>query len=154
MDNHITGSELCTDMLRRGFRFQINGEELRCRGTREQLSPELLQQLKHRKPEILSYFNSVQPSIRSIQLEEASQLYRERGWVKIWSCFLNQAIYLVKNDAVKTPKSEIPRYTESEILALNGLNLEELKTLHYAKELFGGSIGTKNEQFAIIRQKY
>ena len=37
----------------------------------------------------------------------------------------------------------IPRYTQAELDALKGLNLDELKTLHEAKVLFGGTIHEK-----------
>ena len=140
MDNHITGIDFCVDIFRRGFRFHINGEELLCRGTLEPLSPELLQQLKHRKSEILSYFKSVQPNIRSIHLYEAARLYRERGWVKIFSVYLKTELYLIRDKSVNVPDPTILKYTQTEMDALGDLSLDELRTLHQAKVIFKGTI--------------
>ena len=79
--------------------------------------------------------------INPIHLEEATRLYRKRGWVQIFSGHLNQRIYLVKNEQVQVPDSSIPRYTQKEIEVLKGLSLEEVTTLHQAKEMFKGEIG-------------
>ena len=78
-----------------------------------------------------------------LSVEEATKLFKERGWIQIFSCHLNQSIYLVKNDQVKVPDSSITKYTQVEIEALKGLNLEELMTLHEAKRIFGGTIHEK-----------
>ena len=77
---------------------------------------------------------------RSIHIEEATRLYQKRGWVQIFSGYLNQSIYLVKNKATRVPDPSIPRYTKEETEALRGLTLEEIKTLHEAKMIFKGEI--------------
>ncbi|MBI5427669.1 MAG: hypothetical protein HZA02_05230 [Nitrospinae bacterium] len=77
---------------------------------------------------------------RQEQIREAARLYRERGWVQIYSGYLGASIYLVKGESVKTPDPAIPRYTESEVAALGGLNPDEVKTLHECKAIFGGAI--------------
>lgn len=77
---------------------------------------------------------------RSIHINRAVQLFREKGWVKIFSGYLNCSIYLTRNKFVKVPDTAITRYTQAELDALKGLTLDELKTLHEAKVLFGGSI--------------
>ena len=77
---------------------------------------------------------------RSIHIEEATRLYQKRGWVQIFSGYLNQSIYLVKNKATRVPDPSFPRYTKEETEALRGLTLDELKTLHEAKQLFKGTI--------------
>jgi hypothetical protein len=77
---------------------------------------------------------------RSIHIEEATRLYQKRGWVQIFSGYLNQSIYLVKNKATRVPDPSIPKYTKEETEALRGLTLDELKTLHEAKQLFKGTI--------------
>jgi hypothetical protein len=82
-------------------------------------------------------------SNRGKSIEEATELYKKRGWIQIFSCHLIQSIYLVKNDRVKVPDPSIPKYTQVEIEALKGLNLEELMTLHDAKRIFGGTIHEK-----------
>ena len=73
-------------------------------------------------------------------MEEATRLFQKRGWVQIWSGYLNQSIYLVKNKSIKIPDPSIPRYTKEETEALRGLTLDELKTLHEAKVIFKGEI--------------
>jgi hypothetical protein len=40
----------------------------------------------------------------------------------------------------KVPDSSIPRYTQKEIEVLKGVSLEEVTTLHQAKEMFKGEI--------------
>ena len=77
---------------------------------------------------------------RSIHIEEATRLYQKRGWIQIFSGYLNQSIYLVKNKSTRVPDPSIPKYTKEETEALRGLTLDELKTLHEAKQLFKGSI--------------
>ena len=86
-------------------------------------------------------YNDLSPSPgRSIQIQEATKLYRERGWIQIFSGHLNQSVYLVKNKSIKVPDPSIPRYTKEETEALRGLTLEEIKTLHGAKAIFKGTI--------------
>ena len=77
---------------------------------------------------------------RSIHITEATRLYQKRGWVQIFSGYLNQSVYLVKNKSTRVPDPSIPRYTKEETEALRGLTLDELKTLHEAKVIFKGKI--------------
>ena len=77
---------------------------------------------------------------RSIHIEEATHLYQKRGWIQIFSGYLNQSVYLVKNKSTRVPDPSIPRYTKEETEALSGLTLDELKTLHEAKVIFKGEI--------------
>ena len=77
---------------------------------------------------------------RSIHIEEATHLYQKRGWIQIFSGYLNQSVYFVKNKSTRVPDSSIPKYTKEETEALRGLTLDELKTLHEAKVIFKGKI--------------
>ena len=77
---------------------------------------------------------------RSIHIEEATHLYQKRGWIQIFSGYLNQSVYLVKNKSTRGPDPSIPKYTKEETEALRGLTLDELKTLHEAKVIFKGEI--------------
>jgi len=77
---------------------------------------------------------------RGKSIQEATKLYRKRGWVQIFSGHLNQSIYLVKNNRVKVPDLTLSKYTRNEIAALKGLSWEETQTLHEAKILFNGEI--------------
>ena len=77
---------------------------------------------------------------RSIHIEEATHLYQKRGWIQIFSGYLNQSVYLVKNKSTGVPDPPIPKYTKEETEALRGLTLDELKTLHEAKMIFKGEI--------------
>ena len=60
---------------------------------------------------------------RSICLEEASRLYRERGWIEIYSSLLDGKIYLVRDSKIKTPDRRILRYAQSELDGLRGLSM-------------------------------
>jgi hypothetical protein len=80
---------------------------------------------------------------RSVHIYDAIRLFRERGWVKIFSGHLNCSIYLARNKFIKVPDMAIPRYTQAELDALQGLSLDEIKTLHEAKAIFRGTIHEK-----------
>ena len=73
---------------------------------------------------------------RSICLEEVSRLYRERGWIEIYSSLLDSKIYLVRDSKIKTPDRRILRYAQSELDSLRGLSIDELKVMHEAKKAF------------------
>ena len=77
---------------------------------------------------------------RSIHIEEATHLYQKRGWIQIFSGYLNRSVYFVKNKSTRVPDPSIPKYTKEETEALRGLTLDELKTLHEAKVIFKGEI--------------
>ena len=78
-----------------------------------------------------------------IHIEEAVQLYNERGWIQVWSTYLDAPIYLAKHRSTQVPDPTLSKYTQTEVKALKGLSLDELKTLHEAKVLFGGTIHEK-----------
>ena len=77
---------------------------------------------------------------KAIHLEEAVRLYRERGWVQIYSSFIKTSFFLVKDNSVEVPESNIAKLTQSELDSLKGLSREELLTMHEAKMIFGGTI--------------
>ena len=77
---------------------------------------------------------------RSIHITEATRLYQKRGWIQIFSGYLNQSIYLVKNKSTRVPDPSIIKYSQEEIESLNDLTLDEIKTLHEAKVIFKGEI--------------
>ena len=49
----MTGATLLEDLTRHGVKLWTEGGELRCRGPKKTLTPEVLAQLKEHKPEIL-----------------------------------------------------------------------------------------------------
>ena len=73
-------------------------------------------------------------------MDDSTRLYRDRGWVQIFSGYLNQSVYLVKDETVEVPDPSILKYTQDEIEALRDLSIDELKTLCSAKEIFFGAI--------------
>ena len=77
---------------------------------------------------------------RGKSAQEAARLYRERGWVMIYSTLLDTKIYLVRDEKVKTPDTGILRYAQSELDDLRDLSLEERRVMHEAKNVFGGVI--------------
>ena len=79
-------------------------------------------------------------SDRSKSIKEATELFNKRGWIQIFSGYLNTNLYLVRNKKIKVPDPIFPKYTEKEIIKLNGLTLDELKTLHDAKVIYSGEI--------------
>ena len=47
---------------------------------------------------------------------------------------------MVKNKSTRVPDPSIIKYSQEEIESLNGLTLDEIKTLHEAKMIFKGEI--------------
>ncbi|MBT3508217.1 MAG: hypothetical protein HN472_01575 [Nitrospina sp.] len=84
--------------------------------------------------------------INPIHVKKATVLFKKRGWIQIFSTYLEGNIYLVRDDAIRVPESSTPKYTQAEIQSLKDLSLDELKTLHEAKVLFGGTIHEKKSQ--------
>lgn len=78
--------------------------------------------------------------IKNDQILEAAKHFKKKGWTLIFSTYLNQKIYIVKNKNVQVPEKGIAKYTKSEIESLKKLSKEELMTLHDAKVIFGGVI--------------
>jgi len=85
---------------------------------------------------------------RAKSIEEATRLFKKRGWIQIFSGHLQENFYLIRHERIKTPSLDYPRYTLKEIQAVAGLSIEELQTMHEAKQIFSGAIshgeGKKN----------
>ena len=75
-----------------------------------------------------------------LSVEDDNKLFKERGWIQIWAGYLNNHIYLVRDEKVKTPDTGILRYAQSELDDLRDLSLEERRVMHEAKNVFGGVI--------------
>ena len=148
------GTLIC-DLHEKGVKLSVISGDLKVEAPKGKVTSNILGVLKDRKPEIIRELQSPEDDIQfgkladpyssaklpnRIHIEEAVSLYQKRGWVQIFSGYLKQSIYLVKNKATRVPDPSIPRYTKEETEALRGLTLDELKTLHEAKQLFKGSI--------------
>lgn len=124
-------SDLLLGLAEKGISVSLDGGNLRLRSMKAGLiTSEVKATLSQRKPEI----------VKTLRNDQAIEDYRKNGFIKIFSCFLNQSIYLVRNKSVSVPDPSIPRYTKEETEALRGLTLDELKTLHEAKVIFKGEI--------------
>lgn len=77
---------------------------------------------------------------RTIHINKAAELFNKRGWIQIFSGYLNSNLFLVRNKKIRVPDPSLPKYTEKEAMKLHGLTLDELKTLHDAKVIFNGEI--------------
>ena len=82
-------------------------------------------------------------TIKPSQFDQAIKLFKERGWIQVWSTYLNESIYLTRHKSTQVPDPSLAKYTKDEVDALRGLSLDELKTLHEAKVLFRGNIFKK-----------
>ena len=148
------GTLIC-DLNEKGIKLSVKQDNLKVDAPKGKVTSNVLGVLKKRKPEIIKELKSVDDENQfgkmatlykdaklpnRIHLEEAVHLYRERGWIQIFSGYLNQSVYLVKNKSTRVPDPSIPRYTKEETEALSGLTLDELKTLHEAKVIFKGKI--------------
>ena len=148
------GTLIC-DLSEKGVKLSVISGDLKVEAPKGKVTSNILGVLKNRKPEIIRELQSPEDDIQfgkladpyssaklpnRIHLEEAVSLYQKRGWVQIFSGYLKQNIYLVKNKATRVPDPSIPRYTKEETEALRGLSLDEIKTLHEAKVIFKGEI--------------
>ena len=148
------GTLIC-DLSEKGVKLSVISGDLKVEAPKGKVTSNILGVLKNRKPEIIRELQSPEDDIQfgkladpyssaklpnRIYLEEAVSLYQKRGWVQIFSGYLKQNIYLVKNKATRVPDPSIPRYTKEETEALRGLSLDEIKTLHEAKQFFKGTI--------------
>jgi len=84
--------------------------------------------------------------IEENEKENAKQFIRQ-GWIKIYSTYIHQSIYLIKNKSYESavPDKSIPTFTMKDIQALRGLTREEATPIITAKILFGGSITIEGE---------
>ena len=148
------GTLIC-DLSEQGIKLSVNQGNLKVDAPKGRVTPDVLRVLKDRKPEIIKELKGVDGEFQfgktaslyrsaklpnRIHLDEAIHLYLERGWIQIYSTYLESNIYLVRDDAIRVPDSSIPKYTQAEIQSLKDLTLDELKTLHEAKVLFKGKI--------------
>ena len=90
-------------------------------------------------PYEINEFNEINAGM-VIQREEAVRLYRERGWIQIYSAYIKTSFFLVKDNSVEVPDLDIAKLTQAELESLKGLSREELLTMHEAKMIFGGTI--------------
>ena len=84
-------------------------------------------------------FNEINSGM-AIQREKAVRLYRERGWIQIYSTYIKTSFFLVKDNSVEVPDRNIAKLTQAELESLKGLSRDELLTMHEAKVIFGGAI--------------
>ena len=148
------GTLIC-DLSEQGIKLSVNQGNLKVDAPKGRVTPDVLRVLKDRKPELIKELKGVDRAFQfgktaslyrgaklpyRIHLDEAIHLYLERGWIQIYSTYLESNIYLVRDDAIRVPDPSIPKYTQAEIQSLKDLTLDELKTLHEAKVLFKGKI--------------
>ena len=148
------GTLIC-DLNEKGIKLSVKQGNLKVDAPKGKVTSNVLGVLKKRKPEIIKELKGVDDENQfgkmatlykdaklpnRIHLEEAVHLYQKRGWIQIFSGYLNQSIYLVKNKSTRVPDPSIIKYSQEEIESLNGLTLDEIKTLHEAKMIFKGEI--------------
>ena len=159
------GTLIC-DLSEKGVKLSVISGDLKVNAPKGKVTSNILGVLKDRKPEIIRELQSPESDIQfgkladpyssaklpnRIHTEEAVRLYKERGWVQIWSTYLDETIfpdakipgttnYLVRHKSTQVPDSALATYTKAEIDALQDLSLDELKTLHEAKVLFRGTL--------------
>ena len=113
------GTLIC-DLSERDIKLSVGSEDLRVEAPKVRMIPDVLRVLKDRKPEIIRELKGVDEEFQfgktagpyrraklpnRIHLDESARLLRERGWIQIWAGYLNQHIYLVRDEEVKVPDS-------------------------------------------------
>ena len=66
--------------------------------------------------------------------------YKQRGWVEIYSKFINKKFYLVKNLEVKVPDDRLLRVTQRGLQTLGGLKFNEIQALFMAAEILCSNV--------------
>ena len=124
-------NDLIADLVAHGVALFADGPYLKTRSERP-INDDIRATLKKRKPEIL----------KALDISQAVEDYKRDGIIKIFSAYLEQSIYLARNErcARKVPDKTLPVYLEDELKALKDLSLDELRTLHEAKIIFTGKI--------------
>ena len=123
------------ELLRRlaadGVALFPDGADLRFRADHP-IDDGTLETLKERKPEIL----------RALDISQAVENFKRDGFIQIFSAYLGESIYLVRDEkaASEVPNKELPIYFVCELAPLRDLNLDELRTMHEVKKIFGGVI--------------
>jgi len=158
MNATVPVGTLIYDLSEQEIKLSVRCGNLTVDAPKGRVTSNILEVLKDRKPEIIKELQSPGGNIQfgktaslyrdaklpnRIHIEEAVQLYNERGWIQVWSTYLDAPIYLAKHKSTQVPDPALSKYTQAEVKALNGLSLDELKTLHEAKVLFGGTIHEK-----------
>jgi len=130
--DQIPVKDLLNNLAADGVRLYADGVDLKFQAVHP-IDDETREALKKRKPEI----------IKALDIGQAVEDYKRDGFIKIFSVYLMQAIYLARDEtaASMVPDKTLPIYMESELAALRDLNLDELRTMHEAKEILGGVIG-------------
>jgi len=76
-----------------------------------------------------------------ISIQEAVITYKMQGYIVIYSHALDDYLIIAKNHSMTIPNpKKHPVYILSEIRGLEGLELDELRTVHEAKKVFDGKI--------------
>lgn len=65
--------------------------------------------------------------------------FNSNGWLEVYSDILQESIYFIRDDSVKTPKNLV-RYKLMEVLAFKGLDARAKKILHEGKKLMKGEV--------------
>jgi hypothetical protein len=146
---------LIFDLNEKGIKLSVKHGNLKVDAPQGKITSNVLEVLKERKPEIIKELEGIDEETQfgkmaslyrgaklpnRIHLDEATRFFNKRGWIQIFSGYLNTNLYLVRNNQIKIPDPSLHKYTEKEVMKLHGLTLDELKTLHEAKVIFKGTI--------------
>lgn len=129
--SQIPVKELLSSLTAQGIALFPDHPNLKIR-SESPISDGTREVLRKRKSEIL----------KALDISQAVADYKREGFIKIFSVYLGQSIYLGKDKRVaeKVPDKALPVYLEDELKALKDLSLDELRTLHEAKMIFVGKI--------------
>ena len=129
--DQIPVKELLNNLDAEGVHLYADGRDLKFQAVHP-IDDEMRESLKKRKPEI----------IKALDIIQAVEEYKRDGFIQIFSAYLEESIYLARDENVasRVPDKTLPIYIESELAALKGLSLGELRTLHEAKIIFDGVI--------------
>lgn len=65
--------------------------------------------------------------------------FNDMGWLEIYSEILEESIYFIRDDSVKTPK-DLVRYKLNEVLKFRGLSSDAMRFLHLGKKHLKGEV--------------
>ena len=149
--------ELLTDLAERGIQATGEGEHLRVR-PRSALTPELIEEIRAHKAELLALLDGRLPlaeafpggveEVQSLTLAEVcvmplEKFGRARLRVVVYSKVLGEEVLFASDNATVDPGERRVVYRAAELreLVRIGADEMELRSIHDAKRVFGGTVG-------------
>jgi hypothetical protein len=139
----LSPSELIATVNSLGGQIRPDGDHLKVDVPKGSLTPDLVEELKRGKPDLLEYLRLAESCRRIEEMQLAIKVVEKDG---------DQGWWLVASTARSEADDDAPVYQAAECIGIitSGLSHEEIRTLDRAvkpyKLVFGGEVLPKEEQ--------